>query len=177
MLSMLAVPETISSSQARPRAMDLISAVRRSAFMGRARDLALEAGSRISLNRLAGGFVQGINSAEFSSTGKGGPVLSSAPSELGCISQTAKWLLRTSMRATIAEQIPALAERGRMRIQYFFAWLDVRLSDNEFVCGPHFTIADITGMVTVDFCGWAKLKASEHFGHLHRWHATVSARP
>jgi len=75
------------------------------------------------------------------------------------------------------EQIPALAERGRMRIQYFFAWLDVRLSDNEFVCGPHFTIADITGMVTVDFCGWAKLKAPEHFGHLHRWHATVSARP
>src|SRR6476620_2666078 len=64
---MLAVPETISSSQARPRAMDLISAVRRSAFMGRTRDLALEAGSRISLNRLAGGFVQGINSAEFSS--------------------------------------------------------------------------------------------------------------
>jgi glutathione S-transferase len=75
------------------------------------------------------------------------------------------------------EQIPALAERGRMRIQHFFAWLDVRLSDNEFVCGPHFTIADITGMVTVDFCGWAKLKAPEHFGHLHRWHATVSARP
>src|SRR5215475_3721720 len=70
MLSMLAVPETISSSQARPRAMDLISAVRRSAFMGRARDLALEAGSRISLNRLAGGFVQGINSAEFSSWGR-----------------------------------------------------------------------------------------------------------
>src|SRR5262250_2842737 len=94
MASMLAVPETISSSQARPRAIDLISAVRRSAFIGRARDLALEAGSRISLNLLAGGFVQGINA--------GGPVLSSAPSALGCISQTAKWLLRTSMRATIA---------------------------------------------------------------------------
>src|SRR5262249_7173476 len=62
MASMLAVPETISSSQARPRAMDLISAVRRSAFIGRGRDLAVEAGSRISLNLLAGGFVQGINS-------------------------------------------------------------------------------------------------------------------
>src|SRR5262249_46519587 len=59
MLSMLAVPDTISSSQARPRAMDLMSAVRRSAFIGRARDLAVEAGSRISLNLLAGGFVQG----------------------------------------------------------------------------------------------------------------------
>jgi glutathione S-transferase len=75
------------------------------------------------------------------------------------------------------EQIPALAERGRARIQHFFTRLDVRLSDNEFVCGPHFTIADITGMVTVDFCAWAKLKTPEHFGHLHRWHATVSARP
>src|SRR5215470_5708725 len=52
MASMLTVPETISSSQARPRAIDLISAVRRSAFIGRARDLAVEAGSRISLNRL-----------------------------------------------------------------------------------------------------------------------------
>src|SRR5215467_3067920 len=102
MPSMLAVPETISSSQARPRAIDLISVVRLSAFIGRARDLALEAGSRISLNRLAGGFVQGINSGEFSSIGASGAVLSSAPSALGCISQTAKWLLRTSMRATIA---------------------------------------------------------------------------
>jgi glutathione S-transferase len=74
------------------------------------------------------------------------------------------------------EQIPALAERGRVRIQHFFAWLDVRLSDNEYVCGPHFTVADITGMVTVDFCSWAKLKAPEHFGHLRRWHAAVSAR-
>src|SRR5262245_29487974 len=53
MASMLAVPETISSSQARPRAMDLINAVRRSAFIGRARNLAVEAGSRISLNLLA----------------------------------------------------------------------------------------------------------------------------
>jgi glutathione S-transferase len=74
------------------------------------------------------------------------------------------------------EQIPALAERGRARIQRFFASLDVQLSNNEFICGPHFTVADITGMVTVDFCGWAKLKAPEHFGHLHRWHAALSAR-
>jgi glutathione S-transferase len=75
------------------------------------------------------------------------------------------------------EQIPALAERGRARIQHFFASLDVQLSNNEFICGPQFTVADITGMVTIDFCGWAKLKAPEHFGHLRRWHTAVSARP
>jgi glutathione S-transferase len=49
------------------------------------------------------------------------------------------------------EQIDALAERGRVRIQHFFAWLDARLAENEFVCGPNFTVADITGLVTVDF--------------------------
>jgi glutathione S-transferase len=75
------------------------------------------------------------------------------------------------------EQIPALAERGRARIQRFFSWLDARLADNEFVCGPHITIAGITGMVTVDFCGWTKLTAPEHLTHLRRWHSAVSARP
>jgi hypothetical protein len=27
------------------------------------------------------------------------------------------------------EQVPALAERGRLRLQHFFAWLDARLAD------------------------------------------------
>jgi len=75
------------------------------------------------------------------------------------------------------EQIPALAERGRARIQHFFSRLDEQLSDNEFIFGPHFTIADITGLVTVDFCSWAKLKPPDHLSYLRRWHATVSERP
>jgi glutathione S-transferase len=75
------------------------------------------------------------------------------------------------------EQITALADRGRVRVQHFFAWLDARLGENEFVCGSQFTIADITGLVTVDFCGWAKLKPAEELTHLRRWHAAVSARP
>jgi glutathione S-transferase len=75
------------------------------------------------------------------------------------------------------EQIPALAERGRLRLRHFFAWLDARLADNEHVCGPHFTIADISGMVAVDFSAWAKLRPPEHFGHLQRWYKDVSTRP
>jgi len=75
------------------------------------------------------------------------------------------------------EQIPALAERGRLRLQHFFAWLDARLADNEFVCGPHFTIADISGMVAIDFSAWAKLRPPEHLGHLQKWYKDVSTRP
>jgi glutathione S-transferase len=75
------------------------------------------------------------------------------------------------------EQIPALVERGRLRVQHFFAWLDAQLADNEFVCGPQFTIADISGMVAVDFSARAKLGPPEHLRHLQRWHKDVSARP
>jgi len=75
------------------------------------------------------------------------------------------------------EQIPALAERGRARMRHFFGWLDARLGENEFVCGPAYTVADISAMVAVDFAGWAKLKLPEQVTHLRRWHAAVSARP
>ena len=75
------------------------------------------------------------------------------------------------------EQIPALAERGRLRVQHFFAWLDVRLADNKFICGPHFTIADIGGMVAVDLSARAKIKPPGHLGHLQRWYKDVSMRP
>ena len=74
------------------------------------------------------------------------------------------------------EQIPPLAERGRLRLQHFFAWLNARLADNEFICGPNFTIADISCMVAVDFSGWAKLRPAEHLGHLQRWYKDVSTR-
>ena len=75
------------------------------------------------------------------------------------------------------EQIPALAKRGRLRVQHFFAWLDVRLADNEFICGPHFTIADIGGMVAVDLSARAKIQPPRHLGHPQRWYKDVSMRP
>jgi glutathione S-transferase len=75
------------------------------------------------------------------------------------------------------DQIPALVERGRRRVQHFFAWLDERLADNEFVCGPGFTIADISGMLAVDFSARAKLTPSEDLVHLQRWYKTVAMRP
>jgi glutathione S-transferase len=75
------------------------------------------------------------------------------------------------------EQIPALAERGRRRVQRFFETMDARLADSEFVAGPRYTIADITALVTVDFAGWIKLAIPDSCTHLRRWHQAVSARP
>jgi len=75
------------------------------------------------------------------------------------------------------EQIPALAERGRARVQRFFEVLDTRLAESEFVAGDRYTIADITALVTVDFARWIKLTAPESCAHLFRWYAAVTARP
>jgi glutathione S-transferase len=75
------------------------------------------------------------------------------------------------------EQIPALAERGRARVMRFFGELNALLAHHPFVAGPHYSIADITALITVDFARWAKLSVPDACSHLQRWHAEVSGRP
>jgi len=60
-VSTVARLEMISSSQARPRAIDLSSAARRSNLIGRTRCRSVSAGNRMSLNLLDGGLVHGIS--------------------------------------------------------------------------------------------------------------------
>jgi glutathione S-transferase len=74
-------------------------------------------------------------------------------------------------------QIPALAERGRARVQHFYKEMDARLTDHEFVAGSRFSIADITTMVTVGFARWAKLPIPDDCRRVRRWYAQVSGRP
>jgi len=74
-------------------------------------------------------------------------------------------------------QIPALAERGRARVERFFATMEAALVDRAFVCGSAYSIADITTLVTVDFAKWIKLAIPDDSIHLRRWYDAVSARP
>ncbi len=75
------------------------------------------------------------------------------------------------------EQIPALSERGHARIGHFFTMLDARLQESAFVAGPRYTIADIAGLIAVDFAGWVKEAPPESATALKAWHEKVSARP
>jgi len=74
-------------------------------------------------------------------------------------------------------QIPALAERGRVRAARFLDDLDALLADRAFIAGPHYSVADITAFVAVDFAGWIKLRIPEGAKHLRRWYDAVKARP
>jgi glutathione S-transferase len=75
------------------------------------------------------------------------------------------------------EQIPALAERGRLRVQHFYEQMDAQLARSEFIAGPRYSIADITALITIDFAARAKMPIPASCTHVHRWHAEVSARP
>jgi glutathione S-transferase len=76
------------------------------------------------------------------------------------------------------DQIPALVERSRLRVKNFYADLDARLAALPFVAGDHFSAADITGLVTVDFAtkGMA-LPVPDERKALRRWVEKVSSRP
>jgi glutathione S-transferase len=74
-------------------------------------------------------------------------------------------------------QLPALVERGKLRVQRFFCELDQRLSTQRYVAGTVYSVADITGLCAVDFARRVKLEMPTACAHLRRWHAEVSARP
>jgi glutathione S-transferase len=74
-------------------------------------------------------------------------------------------------------QIPALAERGRQRVQDFFDTLEVRLAGRGFIAADMFSIADITAVVAVDFARAVKVKPGEQHANLQRWRAAMAQRP
>jgi glutathione S-transferase len=74
-------------------------------------------------------------------------------------------------------QIPALAERGRLRVQQFFALLDERLAGRDFIAGEGFSLADITAVVAVDFARVVKLRPGEQHPNVVRWRAALALRP
>jgi glutathione S-transferase len=75
------------------------------------------------------------------------------------------------------EQIPALAERSKLRVKNFFADFDVRLSDAPFVAGQQFSVADITAVVTVDFAAKAiDFSVPDEHRSLKRWYNAISSR-
>jgi glutathione S-transferase len=74
-------------------------------------------------------------------------------------------------------QIPALAERGRARVQQFFAALEARLVGRAFIAAECFSVADITAVVAVDFARVVKVKPDERHPNLQRWRAAMALRP
>jgi len=76
----------------------------------------------------------------------------------------------------LESQIPEWGEASRPRVFDFLGLLDRELKNRLFVAGDHYSIADITALVAVDFMRPAKLIMPEELANLRRWHAQVSER-
>ena len=57
------------------------------------------------------------------------------------------------------------------------ARLDRRLAGQTFIAGDHYSIADITGLVAIDFMKPAGVAKPENYANIARWYEAVSARP
>lgn len=74
-------------------------------------------------------------------------------------------------------QIPELAERGLMKLGWFFKTLNRQLTVNEYVAGGDYSVADITATIVVDFGRWVKVFPQEDQTALLAWHARMKERP
>ena len=82
-----------------------------------------------------------------------------------------------AMKEMEVPQVPAWAEANKPRVMDFLALLDRELGARRYIAGEHYSVADITGMIAVDFMKPAKLAMPDGLNNLKRWHEGVSSRP
>lgn len=74
-------------------------------------------------------------------------------------------------------QIAAWGEANRKKVDVELARLDRHLAGRTFIAGDHYSIADITGLVAINFMKPARVAQPEEYRNVARWYETVSARP
>ena len=85
--------------------------------------------------------------------------------------------IHPAMKTWEVPQIPEWGEANKSKAVEFLKMLDVELGAREFIAGDAYSIADITGMIAVDFMKPARIQMPEECGNVLRWYRTVSSRP
>ena len=85
--------------------------------------------------------------------------------------------LHPAMAELEVPQVAAWGETNKPKVLEFLRIVDDQLKDRSFICGERFTVADITGLIGLDFMKPAKLSVPEELQGVRRWHAALSARP
>jgi glutathione S-transferase len=84
--------------------------------------------------------------------------------------------LHPAMKDMEVPQLAAWGEANRPRVEAFLPILERQLEAGLFVCGPRYSVADITALVAIDFMKPAKLAVPPEHRNIARWHAEVSGR-
>ncbi len=99
--------------------------------------------------------------------------------ELGLLSPVSSVFrhLHPAMQELEVPQVPAWGEANKPRVTEFLGLLDRELATRRYAAGDTFSVADITGLVAIDFMKPGKLKVPEHMSNVLRWHGELAARP
>ena len=74
-------------------------------------------------------------------------------------------------------QIPVWGAANRDKAVEFLQLLDDHLADHRFAAGNDFSVADITGLVALDFMKPAKIAMPDGLANVARWYGEIAARP
>jgi glutathione S-transferase len=74
-------------------------------------------------------------------------------------------------------QVPDWAAVNRPKALHAMEIVDEALRDRPFIAGDRFTVADITGLVALDFAKSARIEIPPELVRLNRWREALKARP
>ena len=99
--------------------------------------------------------------------------------ELNLLSSVAQAFrhIHPAMKEWEIPQVPEWGEANKPKAVQFLRLLDGELGSREFIAGDSYSIADITGLIAVDFMKPARIKVPDDCAHVLRWHQAVSSRP
>lgn len=85
--------------------------------------------------------------------------------------------IHPAMKEWEVPQIPEWGEANKPKAIEFLHLLDDELAEREFAAGDAYSVADITGMIAIDFMKPARIKVPEECTNVLRWYAALTSRP
>jgi len=77
-------------------------------------------------------------------------------------------------------EVPQIAEWGeanRPKALEFMEFLDSELATRQFAAGDTYSVADITGLIALDFMKPARIAIPDHLTNVRRWYDDLKTRP
>jgi glutathione S-transferase len=85
--------------------------------------------------------------------------------------------LHPAMKEWEVPQVPDWGEANKPKALEFLTLLDKELASRPFVAGDRYSVADITGLIAIEFMKPARIAVPDELGNVRRWFAEISGRP
>lgn len=85
--------------------------------------------------------------------------------------------LHPAMKEWEVPQVPEWGEANKPKALAFLKILDDHLADHEFLVGEGISIADLLGMISIDFMKPARIALPNELTSVARWYQALKARP